>query len=52
MLPLEPNMTLEEVLARCPFTRKKHEEAVATLTKYPVPKELLEKLGLTSGPQL
>lgn len=34
------NITLEEALKE-PFTRKKYEDAKATLAKYPVPKELL-----------
>jgi len=38
MVPTEPDMTLEEILEIRPFARKKHEEAVETLTKYPVPR--------------
>lgn len=36
-------MTLEEVLEKSPFLRKKHEDAVATLKKYPIPEEFLPK---------
>jgi len=35
--------TLEEVLERNPFIRKKHEKAVATLKRCPFPEELLLK---------
>jgi hypothetical protein len=41
IVPCEPDMTLDEVLERCPFTRKKHEKAVVTLAKYPIPEEIL-----------
>jgi hypothetical protein len=37
MVPSRPNMTLEEILEICPFTRKKHEEAKSTLEKCPIP---------------
>ncbi|UPK67859.1 hypothetical protein [Chitinophaga filiformis] len=36
-------MTLEEVLEKSPFLRKKHEDAVATLKKYPIPEEFRHK---------
>ncbi|PSL25014.1 hypothetical protein [Chitinophaga ginsengisoli] len=41
VVPIRPDMTLEEVFKIRPFARKKHEEAVAMLAKYPIPKELL-----------
>jgi len=34
------SITLEEA-SNCPFTMKKHNEAVAMLTKYPIPEEIL-----------
>jgi len=43
MAPLEPDMTLEEVLEICPFTRKKYEDAKAALERCPFPMELLFK---------
>ena len=43
MVPSQPNMTLEEILEICPFTRKKHEEAKATLEKCPIPDWILER---------
>ncbi|SHN39981.1 hypothetical protein [Chitinophaga sp. CF418] len=35
--------TLEEVLEKSPFIRKKHEDAIATLKRCPFPEELLLK---------
>lgn len=35
--------TLEEVLENCPFTRKKYEEAKATLARCPIPEEFLHR---------
>ncbi|SDH44276.1 hypothetical protein [Chitinophaga filiformis] len=43
MVPTEPDMTLEEILEICPFTRMKYEQAKATLERCPFPKELLLK---------
>ncbi|PWV51641.1 hypothetical protein [Chitinophaga sp. S165] len=43
IVPREPGMTLEEL-----FVRQKHEDAVATLPKYPVPEELLQRLRNTA----
>ncbi|MCF6404372.1 hypothetical protein L3C95_15855 [Chitinophaga filiformis] len=43
MVETRPDMTLEEVLAICPFTRKKHEQAKATLERCPFPMELLHE---------
>jgi hypothetical protein len=37
IVPCEPGMTLKEVLERCPFTRKKHENAISTLLRCPFP---------------
>jgi len=34
------SITLEEA-SNCPFTMKKHNDAVAMLTKYPIPEEIL-----------
>jgi len=34
------SITLEEA-SNCPFTMKKHNEAVAMLSKYPIPEEIL-----------
>ncbi len=39
------SITLEEA-SNCPFTMKKHNEAVATLTKYPIPEAILLRKGL------
>ncbi|MCF6404369.1 hypothetical protein L3C95_15840 [Chitinophaga filiformis] len=35
-------ITLEEA-SNCPFTMKKHNDAVAMLTKYPIPEEILHR---------
>ncbi|PSL25013.1 hypothetical protein [Chitinophaga ginsengisoli] len=43
MVETRPDMTLEEILAICPFTRKKYEQAKATLERCPFPMELLFK---------